>query len=93
MPAKKAITKKKPTKKPAAKTKTIAKKKPAATKKTVQLKKSTPAKKPAAMKKSVSVKKPKLVCGVCGYAVTVDNVCGCAEEHTLICCGKAMGKK
>ena len=81
MPATKSSAKKKPVKKPAAKQKTISKPKPA------PAKKSTPA------KKTASIKKPKLVCGVCGYAVTVDNVCGCAEEHTLICCGEAMAKK
>jgi hypothetical protein len=87
MPATKSSAKKKPVKKPATKQKTISKKKSA------PVKKATPAKKTATMKKSISMKKPKLVCGVCGYAVTVDNVCGCAEEHTLICCGKAMAKK
>jgi hypothetical protein len=78
MPATKASAKKKPVKKPAAKQKTIAKKKPA------------PAKKSVPTKKLASIKKPKLICGVCGYSVTVDHVCGCAEEHTLICCGKPM---
>jgi hypothetical protein len=86
MPAKKAPSKKKTVKKPATKQKTAAKK-------ITAKKKTAPAKKTAAMKKSVSIKKPKLVCGVCGYAVTVDNVCGCAEEHTLICCGKPMTGK
>lgn len=81
MPATKSSAKKKPIKKPASKQKTAAKKK------------SAPAKKPASLKKSSSVKNPKLVCGVCGYSVIVDNVCGCAEEHTLICCGKAMVEK
>ena len=45
------------------------------------------------VKKLSAKKKPKLVCGVCGFAVTVDNVCGCIEEHTLLCCGKAMAEK
>jgi hypothetical protein len=25
--------------------------------------------------------------------VIVDEACGCAEEHVLICCGKPMVKK
>jgi len=32
-------------------------------------------------------------CGVCGYRVIVDEACGCAEEHVLVCCGKPMKKK
>lgn len=35
----------------------------------------------------------KLVCGVCGYSVTVDDVCGCAEAHELICCEEPMKRK
>jgi hypothetical protein len=34
-----------------------------------------------------------LVCGVCGLSVTVDEICGCAEEHPIICCMKPMKKK
>lgn len=33
------------------------------------------------------------VCGVCGLSVTVDEVCGCAEAHPIICCMKPMKKK
>jgi hypothetical protein len=29
-------------------------------------------------------------CGVCGLAVTVDEECGCMEEHNLMCCGEVM---
>jgi hypothetical protein len=49
------------------------------------------AKKPAPKPKA----KPKnaLECGVCGYRVVVDEACGCAEEHVLICCGEPMVKK
>jgi hypothetical protein len=54
--------------------------------------KKAPAKK-AVAKKSAVKKSPKLECGVCGLAVTVDNECGCAEAHPIICCGKAMKKK
>ena len=32
-------------------------------------------------------------CGVCGYRVVVDDVCGCEEEHVFICCDKPMAKK
>ncbi len=53
------------------------------------------AKKPApkARAKAKPKAKPKLECGVCGYRVVVDEACGCAEEHLLICCGQPMGKK
>jgi len=29
-------------------------------------------------------------CEVCGYRVVVDEACGCAEEHVLLCCGQPM---
>ena len=29
-------------------------------------------------------------CGVCGLAVTVDEVCDCVEAHDIICCDKPM---
>lgn len=32
-------------------------------------------------------------CGVCGLAVTVDEVCGCADYRDIICCEKAMKPK
>jgi hypothetical protein len=35
----------------------------------------------------------KLECHICGYRVIVDETCGCAEEHVLICCGEPMAKK
>ena len=31
----------------------------------------------------------KLVCGLCGLAVTVCDECGC-ETHELVCCGVPM---
>lgn len=34
-----------------------------------------------------------LVCGVCGMSVTVDEICGCAEAHDIICCERPMKKK
>jgi hypothetical protein len=30
------------------------------------------------------------VCGVCGLAVSVDEVCGCVDVCDIICCGKPM---
>ena len=33
-----------------------------------------------------------LECRVCGYRVIIDEACGCAEEHVLLCCGKPMAK-
>ena len=44
-------------------------------------------------KKTSTKKKPKLICDVCGFAVTVDTECGCEEEHTLICCDEEMMRK
>ncbi|NIO49483.1 MAG: hypothetical protein GTN73_08650 [Candidatus Aminicenantes bacterium] len=65
-------------------TKKTAKKAPA--KKT---KKAAPKKKAAAkMKKGQAYE-----CHVCGLRVVVNNVCGCVEEHALICCKKPMKKK
>jgi len=49
------------------------------------------AKKPVA--KGKSKKGQTLECGVCGLSVTVDEICGCAEEHPIICCMKPMRKK
>ncbi len=44
--------------------------------------------------KKTSIKKgTKYVCKVCGLSVTVDNVCGCAEAHPIICCGTEMVPK
>lgn len=75
-----------------------------ATKKTT---KKTPAKKTA--KAAAKTKKTKVVakkkatakikkgqayeCHVCGLRVVVDEVCGCVEEHALICCMKPMEKR
>jgi len=57
-------------------------------------KKVTKAAKPKAKPKAKArAKAPKLECGVCGYRVVVDEACGCAEEHVLICCGQPMVKK
>ena len=32
-------------------------------------------------------------CGVCGLAVTVDEVCGCADVCDIICCGEPMKQR
>ena len=74
-----AVKTKAPVKKPAAK---------AAVKKAVPAQKAAPAKKAAAARKAV--KGDSLECVVCGYAVTVDEDCGCVEEHVLLCCGEPM---
>ena len=29
-------------------------------------------------------------CGVCGLAVTVDEICGCVDTCDIICCEKQM---
>jgi rubrerythrin len=53
--------------------------------------KKTAAKKTPAKKKTARVKKGQAYeCSVCGYRVIVDRVCGCAEEHVLVCCEKPM---
>jgi hypothetical protein len=57
-------------------------------------KKAAPKARPKAKAKARPKAKPKnaLTCGVCGYRVVVDEACGCAEEHVLICCGQPMAK-
>ena len=49
--------------------------------------------KKAARKKASPVKKPKLICGICGMEVIIDKTCGCAETHSLVCCGQPMAQK
>ncbi|HUL22023.1 MAG TPA: hypothetical protein VLZ10_11250 [Thermodesulfobacteriota bacterium] len=57
------------------------------------------AKKPAkkVTKKGVVKKRVKkgdaYKCGVCGLAVTVDEVCGCIDTCDIICCEKPMRPK
>ncbi len=48
--------------------------------------------KPKKAVKKAAPKAPKLLCGICGYRVIVDEACGCAEEHVLMCCGAPMRK-
>jgi hypothetical protein len=49
-----------------------------------------------AVKKTVKAapkaKKAAYECRVCGSFAVLDPVCGCAEEHVFICCGKPMNK-
>lgn len=53
-------------------------------------------KKAVAEKKAPAVKVKRMAkgqtweCGVCGLEVMVDEVCGCAEAHEIICCGMPM---
>lgn len=43
--------------------------------------------------KRATAKGDSYVCEVCGLAVTVDTVCGCAEVCDIICCGEPMKAK
>lgn len=61
------------------------------TKKTAVAKKAVPKK--AVDNKQAIKKGSKLACQVCGFAVTVDRVCGCVEETPLICCETPMKLK
>ncbi len=54
------------------------------------VKKAAPAAKKSVAKRKAAKVGSKLACMVCGYAVTVDQVCGCVEEHALVCCGTPM---
>lgn len=73
-------------------TKTAAKKtaKPKAVAKKTAVAKKAVAKKAAG---SAIKKGSKLACQVCGFAITVDRVCGCVEETHLICCDTEMKLK
>ena len=80
--------------KKAAAKKTTAKKAPPTkvkTKKTAVAKKTVTKK--AAGNKPAIKKGSKLACQVCGFAVTVDRICGCMEETPLICCKTPMKLK
>jgi hypothetical protein len=80
--------------------KKTAAKKVAATKTTAK-KVSTPR---TAVAKKVATKKAtgdkpeikkgsKFACQICGFAFTVDRICGCLEEAHLICCESPMKLK
>jgi len=46
------------------------------------------------MRKRVKAKKGgRYACGVCGLAITVDNICGCIDACDIVCCGKQMQPK
>jgi hypothetical protein len=68
-----------------------------ATKKKAPTSRATKVSKPKVSVKKASPKKQKELkngsryqCGVCGLAVTVDKVCGCADFCDIICCGEQM---
>lgn len=65
-----------------------------ATKKAKKTVKSAAAKpKPKATARKAAAKpKPGYACQVCGYRLIVDEACGCAEEHVILCCGRPMAK-
>jgi hypothetical protein len=69
-----------------------AKKKVAKPKKVTKAKKVVKSKK-VAKSKAAAKKGTALQCGVCGIRVVVDEACGCAEAHPIICCSKPMKKK
>jgi len=45
-----------------------------------------------AVKAAPKGKKTAYECRVCGSLAVIDPLCGCAEEHTFICCGRPMKK-
>ena len=52
----------------------------------------------AAVKKTAEAKPAikkgsKLACKICGFAITVDRICGCMEEAHLTCCDTPMHVK
>jgi hypothetical protein len=62
-----------------------------AQKKAVKKVVKTVAKKSAARGAKKAVKKGDVYkCGVCGIAVSVDEVCGCVDTCDIICCEKPM---
>jgi len=69
----------------------MATKKKVATSKTVNVIKSKKPVKKASPKKQRDLKAgSRYQCGACGLAVTVDEVCGCADFCDIICCGEQM---
>lgn len=49
--------------------------------------------KKGAKKTSRAKKGGRYACGVCGLAITVDNICGCIDACDIICCGQEMKAK
>ena len=64
------------------------KKTAAAVKSRVIAKKAVPARKPVSTRKAS--KGDIFECGVCGLAVTVDEISGYAEETVILCCAQPM---
>ncbi len=63
----------------------------AITKKVAKTSKAKKAVKKKAPKKQKDLKSgSRYQCSVCGLAVTVDTVCGCADFCDIICCGEQM---
>jgi len=61
---------------------------------TATKKKKTAVSKTKSKAKGSKMKKgSKYQCSVCGVSVTVDDVCGCVEEHDIVCCDKPMKPK
>jgi len=60
--------------------------------KTTKRTKAAPKRRTKAARSSMK-KGSKLQCRVCGMSITVDEVCGCVEEHEIICCGTEMKPK
>jgi hypothetical protein len=56
------------------------------------VKKSATVKK-APAKKSSAARGDKLMCGVCGLSLIIDEECGCMEAHEILCCGEPMKQK
>lgn len=74
----------------AVKTATPVKKTSAATK-AATTRKAVPAKKTAATRKLA--KGDSLECNMCGLVITIDEDCGCAEEHMILCCDEPMAAR
>lgn len=69
----------------------MATKKKVSTSKIIKVSKTKKAVKIASPKKQKELKSgSRYQCGVCGLAVTVDEVCGCADFCDIICCGEQM---
>ncbi len=56
-----------------------------------------PEKKVTAARKAISKGKvskgDSYTCEACGLSVVVDEECGCAEVHEILCCGQPMKEK
>lgn len=58
---------------------------------TVSKKSAAPAKRTATRQRAN--KGDTMSCEVCGFTVTVDEACDCAEVHEILCCGEPMKAK